>query len=96
MNKQRRNKIRKALAEYLKEEAPLREALLAVLHEARDEEEDAFENLSEFLQDSEKGEAMQDAISALEDLISETEEGPFCESIEALKETVGIYLLCSF
>ena len=90
MNKPRRNRIRKALMEYLKEEAPQREALLAVLHEARDEEEDAFENLSESLQDSEKGDAMQEAISALEDLISEAEDGPFVESIEALKEAIGI------
>ena len=90
MNKQRRNRIRKALTEYLREEAPQREALLAVLNEAKDEEENAFDTLSESLQDSEKGEAMQDAISALEDLISEAEEGPFCESIEMLKETIGI------
>lgn len=90
MNKQRRNKIQKALSDYLKEEAPQREALLAVLNEARDEEEKAFDCLSESLQDSEKGEAMQDTISALEDLISEAEEGPFCESIEMLKETIGI------
>lgn len=33
MNKQRRNKIRKALTEYLMEEAPQREALLAVLRQ---------------------------------------------------------------
>lgn len=90
MNKQRRNRIRKALTEYLREEAPQREALLAVLHEARDEEEEAFDSLAESLQDGEKGEAMQEAISALEDLISEVEDGPFCESIETLKETIGI------
>ena len=90
MNKQRRNRIRKALTEYLREEAPQREALLAVLHEARDEEEEAFNCLAESLQDGEKGEAMQEAISALEDLISEAEDGPFYESIEALKEASGI------
>ena len=90
MNKQRRNKIQKALSEYLREEAPQREALLAVLHEAKDEEEEAFDCLSESLQDGEKGEAMQEAISAMEDLISEAENGPFCEAIDALKETIGI------
>lgn len=90
MNKQKRNKIRNAIAEYLEKEAPQREALLAALHEARDEEEEAFNSLSESLQDGEKGEAMQEAISALDDLISEAEEGPFCESIEMLKEAIGI------
>ena len=60
MNKARR----KELAEIVELLEEARERLEAV----RDEEEEALENLPESLQASERGEAMQAAIDAMEDV----------------------------
>lgn len=73
MNNQRRKKI--------KEGIQLLERAKALFEEVTDEENEAYDNLPEGLQDSEKGETMLDNTSILEtqgeaidDIISELEE----------------------
>lgn len=71
MNKQRRQQLYDATA-------ALDEAV-AVIQEVQAEEDDAFNNLSEGLQCSRTGEAMQDAIDILDS---------FVDGIEAVKSKI--------
>ena len=66
MNKARRKRIEDAQAklEELKQEI---DAILS-------EEQEAFDNMPESLQDGDRGEAMQEAIDALESAVSSCEE----------------------
>ena len=66
MNKQRRKELEKI-------QTKLSEAYTD-LETIRDEEEEAYDNLPENIQDSERGEVMQDAISTLEDALNSIEE----------------------
>lgn len=66
MNKERRKAIQAALAK-------LAEAR-SELEMVRDEEQEAFDALSESFQSSERGEAMQAAIDNLEQACSQVEE----------------------
>jgi response regulator of citrate/malate metabolism len=59
MNKQRRKQIEKATA--------LMQEALDILENVKDEEQDAFDNMPEGLQGSEKGELMEEIIDYLED-----------------------------
>ena len=90
MNTKRRKAIARAIDEYMNRESEAREALVEALEEIRDEEEEAYENLPESLQDGERGDAMQDAISSLEDFLSELEDGPFYDELDTLREELGI------
>lgn len=60
------------------------EALLSDLTTVRDEEQEAFDNLSENLQSGERGEAMQTAISSMETAIDNIESA--MAEIETAKE----------
>lgn len=62
MNKQRRKEIEKVVSQL--------EDIQADIDALRDEEEEAYDNLPESLQDSERGEAMQEAIDQLEEASS--------------------------
>lgn len=44
------------------------------LEDCRNEEEEAYDNMPESLQDSERGQAMQEAISAMEDADSSIQD----------------------
>lgn len=66
MNQERRTKIDKALA--------LMADAKAIIEEVLDEEQEAYDNMPEGLQASERGEAMQEAITNLEDANSSAEE----------------------
>ena len=66
MNKERRKKIEKAADTILD--------LKEVLEEVRDEEEDAHLNLPESLQNSERGEQMQEYVDILYDAITSLDE----------------------
>jgi exonuclease VII small subunit len=65
MNKDRRKSLAEALALIDQAEALLQQASEAV-DEVRDEEQEAFDNLPESLQDGERGQQMQEAVSSLE------------------------------
>ena len=66
MNQERRTKIDKALA--------LMADAKAIIEEVLDEEQEAYDNMPEGLQASERGEAMQEAITNLEDANSSADE----------------------
>lgn len=62
MNNQRRKELRKAM-ELLSEAR-------GIIESVRDEEQEAFDNLPEGIQYSDRGEAMEEKISTMEDVIS--------------------------
>jgi hypothetical protein len=65
MNATRRGKINEAITAI--------EHLIADLTEIRDDEQEAFENLPESLQNGDRGDAMQNSVSQLEDAIERLE-----------------------
>lgn len=75
MNKTRRKALEKVQDKLLEAQADLQWI--------REEEEDAFDNLPESLQDSEKGESMQEAISTMEEIDSSIQD-----AIDNLSELV--------
>ncbi len=66
MNAIRRKQLQKAL-ELISEAR-------SIIEEVRDEEENAYDNMPEGIQDSERGEAMQDNIYSLEEVMDTLEE----------------------
>jgi len=75
MNAQRRKRIQEALG--LISEARI------ILEEALDGEQEAYDNMPESLQYSERGEGMADNISNLEEAIGSLEE------VEGLEDLIG-------
>lgn len=65
MNNARRKRIQDVINELCKQQTRL--------EDIRDEEQEAFDNLPEGLQCSERGEAMEEAISELDDVITTLE-----------------------
>lgn len=65
MNKQRRKKVEGIY--------DLLQAALMELEEIRDEEQDAFDNLPEGIQESERGEQMEEYISQIDSAIDDIE-----------------------
>lgn len=59
------------------------EAMKSSLEDVRDEEESAFDNLPESIQESERGETMQEIVDALYDACDSLEE-----TIDSLNEIV--------
>lgn len=76
MNKQRRKRITEAME--------LLQQAQAIIEEVKDEEQDAFDNLPEGLQGSERGEAMEEAISNLEEAYDNMDD--IISSLEAAGE----------
>lgn len=66
MNKQRRKRLSEA--------TDLLASALSIIEEVKSEEEEAFENLPESLQTSERGEQMEEYISILDDVYGSIEE----------------------
>jgi hypothetical protein len=66
MNNARRNIIAKALG--------LMQEAVALLEPVRDEEKEAFENLTEGLQQTERGQQSEQAADALDNAVSNLEE----------------------
>lgn len=65
MNKQRRKKVESVFDQI--------QALIMELEEIRDQEQDAFDNLPEGIQESGKGEQMEEYISQMESAIDDLE-----------------------
>lgn len=66
MNKQRRRALSNIYSQI--------ENVIAQLEEVKDEEQDAFDNMPPNLQESDRGEAMQEAIYAMEGAFNALEE----------------------
>ncbi len=90
MNARRRKAIREALEEYEASMSQAKERLAEALEAARDEEEAAFDALPEAIQYGEKGEAMQDCISALEEAMDIAREDPDMDAFQELCDTCGV------
>ncbi len=74
MNKARRKELAKAVE--------LIERAREIIEVVKDEEQDAFDNLPESLQASERGERMEEFISALEDFLDEVDTDDLVEIID--------------
>ena len=72
MNKARREKIALII--------DILEKVQPALEQARDEEQDAFDNLPESIQESERGETMEEYIGYLEDA---------CDSVETALDSLN-------
>jgi hypothetical protein len=70
MNKQRRKELAAILSK-LEELENLRSEIKERLEAVRDEEQEALDNLPESLQESERGEQMQEYIDAMENVTGE-------------------------
>lgn len=73
MNAKRRNAIESVINELIERFEEIKAEAIDQLSEIRDEEQEAYDNLPEALQDSERGENMQNCIDALEEFMSDLE-----------------------
>lgn len=73
MNAKRRNAIESVINELIEKFEEIKAEAIDQLSEIRDEEQEAYDNLPEALQDSERGENMQNCIDALEEFMSDLE-----------------------
>lgn len=84
MNAARRKELKKAL-ELLREAQDLLVQASDMIEEIKSEEEESFDNLPECLQESERGEHMQECIDNLDEIYYMINEVDF-ESIESMVE----------
>ena len=73
MNEKRRNAIESIINELIERFEEIKAEAIDQLSEIRDEEQEAYDNLPESLQESERGENMQNCIDALEEFMSDLE-----------------------
>lgn len=87
------NKVRrKALANIvtmLEKLDELREEIREQLAEIQDEEQEALDNMPESLQESEKGEQMQEYIDAMENVTGELDLLDIEDLVDQLQEIIG-------
>ena len=88
MNNRRRKAIETIINDLLDKFEELKSDAVAQLEEIRNEEEEAYDNLPESLQDSESGENMQNCIDALDSFISDLEDMEI-EGTDDLLEEIG-------
>lgn len=88
MNAKRRNAINSIINDLIDKFEEIKSEAIDQLSEIRDEEQEAFDNLPEALQDSERGENMQDCIDALDSFISDLEDMEI-EGTDDLIEEIG-------
>ena len=88
MNAKRRNAIDSVINELIEKFEEIKSEAIDQLSEIRDEEQEAYDNLPESLQESERGENMQDCIDALEYFMSDLENMEI-EGTDDLLEEIG-------
>ena len=88
MNAKRRNSIDSVINELIEKFEEIKAEAIDQLSEIRDEEQEAYDNLPESLQESEKGENMQNCIDALEYFMSDLENMEI-EGTDDLLEEIG-------
>ena len=88
MNAKRRNAIDSVINELIEKFEEIKAEAIDQLSEIRDEEQEAYDNLPESLQESERGENMQNCIDALEDFMSDLENMEI-EGTDDLLEEIG-------
>ena len=85
MNKERRKRIAEAV-EQLAAAMVYLENARGLLEEVKEDEEAAFDNLPEGLQESERGEAMQEACDTLEEAVDAAQEA--FDNLEDVKSSL--------
>ena len=88
MNKERRNKIDKAIEEVNRLQDAL-EGLQQIVEEIRYEEQEYLENIPENLQGSERYETAESAVESLENAVDWFDSVDIDELISALEESKG-------
>ncbi len=88
MNAKRRNVIEFVINELIEKFEEIKAEAIDQLSEIRDEEQEAYDNLPESLQESERGENMQTCIDALEYFMSDLENMEI-EGTDDLIEEIG-------
>lgn len=88
MNAKRRNAINSIINDLIDKFEEIKAEAIDQLSEIRDEEQEAFDNLPEALQVSERGENMQNCIDALESFMSDLEDMEI-EGTDDLIEEIG-------
>ena len=88
MNSKRRNAIDSVINELIEKFEEIKAEAIDQLSEIRDEEQEAYDNLPESLQESERGENMQNCIDALEYFMSDLENMEI-EGTDDLLEEIG-------
>ena len=88
MNTKRRNTIDSVINELIEKFEEIKAEAIDQLSEIRDEEQEAYDNLPESLQESERGENMQNCIDALEYFMSDLENMEI-EGTDDLLEEIG-------
>ena len=88
MNAKRRNSINSIINDLIDKFEEIKEEAIDQLSEIRDEEQEAYDNLPESLQESERGENMQNCIDALEYFMSDLENMEI-EGTDDLLEEIG-------
>ena len=89
MNAKRRNAIDSVINELIEKFEEIKAEAIDQLSEIRDEEQEAYDNLPESLQESEKGENMQNCIDALEYFMSDLENMEIDGTDDLLEEIGG-------
>ena len=88
MNTKRRNAINSIINDLIDKFEEIKAEAIDQLSEIRDEEQEAYDNLPESLQESERGENMQNCIDALEYFMSDLENMEI-EGTDDLLEEIG-------
>ena len=88
MNTKRRNTIDSVINELIEKFGEIKAEAIDQLSEIKDEEQEAYDNLPESLQESERGENMQNCIDALEYFMYDLENMEI-EGTDDLLEEIG-------
>lgn len=87
MNKARRKELEKAIALLQSMEDTFNEAV-GIIEGVRDEEREAFDNLSEGLQQSERGQRMEEAVDALDSLTDDLQQIDMSDLAERIRDSM--------
>ena len=88
MNTKRRKTIENAVDRYLDDLMQIREELAEAIEDAVQEEQEAYDNLPETLQESSRGRDMQAVIDGMEDVLDMIRSQEEEDFISALKEVI--------
>lgn len=88
MNVERRKQLNLAIG-LLEQMEALRDEAVEIITNAKDEEQEAFDNMPEGLQGAERGQNMETAISQMEEVIAELDNIYFDDMKTAIEEAKG-------
>lgn len=93
MNDSRRRQIKKAASNWMEKHAELMQELNEELQAILDAEQEAYDNLPENIQETEKGEAMQECIDMMQEVVDACDEtGDFEDGLIEMCKTCGVDL----